>query len=109
MTCVVTIGSAHPLPSTKALHAQLPERAGGQLDVLLVHLARPAADRFHPHRGQGRRTVMRWEELYAELYDADDRAEIARPKVRLLAELKSHRLAPCPQDPRPDPAGRRGA
>src|SRR5258706_11154966 len=36
---------------------------------------------------------MRWEELYEELYDADDRAEIARLKVRLLAELKSHRLA----------------
>jgi DNA-binding XRE family transcriptional regulator len=36
---------------------------------------------------------MRWEDLYDELYDADDRAEIEQLKTRLLAELKSHRLA----------------
>lgn len=41
----------------------------------------------------GKGPVMRWEELYDELYDADDRAEIERLKVRLLSELKSHRLA----------------
>jgi len=37
--------------------------------------------------------VMRWEDLYDELYDADDRAEIERLKTRLLSELKAHRLA----------------
>lgn len=37
--------------------------------------------------------MMRWEDLYDELYDADDRAEIARLKDRLLSELKAHRLA----------------
>ena len=36
---------------------------------------------------------MRWEDLYEELYDADDRAEIERLKARLLSELKAHRLA----------------
>lgn len=36
---------------------------------------------------------MRWEDLYEELYDADDRAEIERLKVRLLSELKARRLA----------------
>ena len=35
---------------------------------------------------------MRWEELYEELYDADDRAEIGRLKSRLLGELKAYRL-----------------
>jgi DNA-binding XRE family transcriptional regulator len=37
--------------------------------------------------------MMRWEDLYEELYDADDRAEIERLKTRLLSELKAHRLA----------------
>jgi predicted XRE-type DNA-binding protein len=37
--------------------------------------------------------MMRWEDLYDELYDADDRAEIDRLKDRLLTELKAHRLA----------------
>jgi DNA-binding XRE family transcriptional regulator len=37
--------------------------------------------------------MMRWEDLYEELYDADDRAEIDRLKTRLLAEVKAHRLA----------------
>jgi transcriptional regulator with XRE-family HTH domain len=37
--------------------------------------------------------VMRWEDLYDELYDADDRAEIEQFKARLLSELKAHRLA----------------
>jgi DNA-binding XRE family transcriptional regulator len=36
---------------------------------------------------------MRWEDLYEELYDADDRAEIEQLKTRLLSELKAHRLA----------------
>jgi predicted XRE-type DNA-binding protein len=36
---------------------------------------------------------MRWEDLYDELYDADDRAEIEQLKARLLAELNAHRLA----------------
>ncbi len=36
---------------------------------------------------------MRWEDLYDELYDADDRAEIERLKTRLLTDLKAHRLA----------------
>jgi hypothetical protein len=36
---------------------------------------------------------MRWDDLYDELYDADDRAEIEWLKTRLLSELKSHRLA----------------
>jgi len=36
---------------------------------------------------------MRWEDLYEELYDADDRAEIERLKVRLMSELKARRLA----------------
>ena len=37
--------------------------------------------------------MMRWEDLYEELYDADDRAEIDRLKARLLSDLKMHRLA----------------
>jgi hypothetical protein len=37
--------------------------------------------------------MMRWEDLYDELYDADDRAEIERLKARLLSELKTHRLS----------------
>jgi DNA-binding XRE family transcriptional regulator len=36
---------------------------------------------------------MRWEDLYDELYDADDRTEIESLKARLLSELKTHRLA----------------
>ena len=36
---------------------------------------------------------MRWEDLYDELYDADDRAEIEQLKTRLLTDLKAHRLA----------------
>ena len=36
---------------------------------------------------------MRWEDLYDELYDADDRAEIERLKTRLLTDLRAHRLA----------------
>ena len=36
---------------------------------------------------------MRWEDLYDELYDADDRAEIELLKARLLSDLKAHRLA----------------
>jgi len=36
---------------------------------------------------------MHWEDLYEELYDADDRAEIERLKARLLSELKAYRLA----------------
>jgi DNA-binding XRE family transcriptional regulator len=37
--------------------------------------------------------MMRWEDLYDELYDADDRAEIELLKTRLLSDLKAHRLA----------------
>jgi hypothetical protein len=37
--------------------------------------------------------MMRWEDFYDELYDADDRAEIERLKTRLLTDLKAHRLA----------------
>src|SRR5258708_35769180 len=37
--------------------------------------------------------MMRWEDLYDELYDADDRAEIELLKTRLLTDLKAHRLA----------------
>ena len=36
---------------------------------------------------------MRWEDLYEELYDAEDRAEIELLKTRLLSDLKTHRLA----------------
>jgi ribosome-binding protein aMBF1 (putative translation factor) len=36
---------------------------------------------------------MRWEDLYDELYDADDRSEIERLRTRLLTDLKAHRLA----------------
>lgn len=36
---------------------------------------------------------MRWEDLYDEIYDADDRAEIERLKTRMLSELKAYRLA----------------
>lgn len=36
---------------------------------------------------------MRWEDLYDELYDTDDRAQIEQLKARLLSELKTHRLA----------------
>lgn len=37
--------------------------------------------------------MMRWEDLYDEIYDGDDRAETERLKTRLLSELKAHRLA----------------
>jgi DNA-binding XRE family transcriptional regulator len=37
--------------------------------------------------------MMRWQDLYDELYDADDRTEIERLKARLLSELKTQRLA----------------
>jgi DNA-binding XRE family transcriptional regulator len=37
--------------------------------------------------------MMRWEDLYDEIYDSDDRAEIERLKARMLSELKAHRLA----------------
>jgi ribosome-binding protein aMBF1 (putative translation factor) len=36
--------------------------------------------------------MMRWEDLYDELYDADDRSEIDRLKARLLTDLNAHRL-----------------
>jgi hypothetical protein len=41
--------------------------------------------------------MMRWEDLYDEFYDADDRAEIERLKTRLLSDLKAHRLAQIEQ------------
>jgi DNA-binding XRE family transcriptional regulator len=36
---------------------------------------------------------MRWEDLFEELYDADDRSEIKRLQARLMSELKAYRLA----------------
>jgi hypothetical protein len=46
---------------------------------------------------QSRRSKMRWEDLYDEIYDADDdRAEIERLKTRLLADLKAY----CPAQAR---------
>jgi transcriptional regulator with XRE-family HTH domain len=42
--------------------------------------------------------VVRWEDLYDEMYDADDRAEIDRLKTRLLSEVKAHRLAQARKD-----------
>lgn len=40
---------------------------------------------------------MRWEDLYDEICDADDRAEIERLKTRLLADLEAY------TPPSPDP------
>ena len=37
--------------------------------------------------------MTRWEDLYDELYDADDPAEFEPLKTRLLIDLKAHRLA----------------
>jgi predicted XRE-type DNA-binding protein len=37
--------------------------------------------------------MMRWEDLYDEMYDADDPAEFEPLKTRLLIDLKAHRLA----------------
>jgi predicted XRE-type DNA-binding protein len=34
-----------------------------------------------------------WADLYEQLYDADEHAEIEQLKPRLLSELKAHRLA----------------
>jgi hypothetical protein len=46
MTYAVTIDVHVPAAAYQALHAQLLERTGGQVDGLLVHLARPTADGF---------------------------------------------------------------
>ena len=46
MTYAVTIDVHAPAAAYQALHAQLPDRTGGQVDGLLVHLARPTADGF---------------------------------------------------------------
>ena len=46
MTYAVTIDVHAPAPVYPGLHAQLRERTGGQVDGLLVHLARPTADGF---------------------------------------------------------------
>ena len=35
------------------------------------------------------RPMMRWEDLYDELYDADDGAEIELLKTQLLCDLKA--------------------
>ena len=46
MTYAVTIDVHAPAAAYQAMHAQLLERTGGQVDGLLVHLARPTADGF---------------------------------------------------------------
>ena len=46
MTYAVTIDVHAPAAVYQALHAQLLQRTGGQVDGLLVHLARPTADGF---------------------------------------------------------------
>ncbi len=46
VTYAVTIDVHAPAAAYQALHAQLLERTGGQVDGLLVHLARPTADGF---------------------------------------------------------------
>ena len=46
MTYAVTIDVHVPAAAYQALHAQLLQRTGGQVDGLLVHLARPTADGF---------------------------------------------------------------
>ncbi len=46
MTYAVTIDVHAPAVVYQGLHAQLLERTGGQVDGLLVHLARPTADGF---------------------------------------------------------------
>ena len=46
MTYAVTIDVHAPAAVYQGLHAQLLERTGGQVDGLLVHLARPTADGF---------------------------------------------------------------
>ena len=46
MTYAVSIDVHAPAAAYQALHAQLLDRTGGQVDGLLVHLARPTADGF---------------------------------------------------------------
>ena len=46
MTYAVTIDVHAPAAAYQALHAQLLQRTAGQVDGLLVHLARPTADGF---------------------------------------------------------------
>ena len=46
VTYAVTIDVRAPAAAYQALHAQLLQRTGGQVDGLLVHLARPTADGF---------------------------------------------------------------
>jgi hypothetical protein len=46
VTYAVTIDVHAPAAAYQALHAQLLQRTGGQVDGLLVHLARPTADGF---------------------------------------------------------------
>ena len=46
MTYAVTIDVHAPAAAYQVLHAQLLDRTAGQVDGLLVHLARPTADGF---------------------------------------------------------------
>lgn len=46
MTYAVTIDVHAPVAVYQGLHTQLLERTGGQVDGLLVHLARPTTDGF---------------------------------------------------------------
>ena len=46
MTYAVSIDVHVPAAVYQALHAQLLQRTGGQVDGLQVHLARPTADGF---------------------------------------------------------------
>jgi hypothetical protein len=46
MTYAVTIDDHAPAAAYQGLHTHLLERTGGQVDGLLVHLARPTADGF---------------------------------------------------------------
>jgi hypothetical protein len=59
----------------------------------------------HSRAGCSRAPGRPLKDLYDELYDADDRAEIERPKTRLLTDLKVHRLAQGQEQPRFAAAG----
>ena len=86
MTYAVTIDVHAPAAAYQALHAQLLERTAGQVDALLVYLARPTAER-------GSRS---------------SRSGTPRPATTTSTTPSSHPSPPKAASPRPpDPRTRR--
>jgi hypothetical protein len=60
------------------------------------------AERIEAMSTLGDGPVMRWEDLYDELYDSDDRAAIEQLKARAAVGTQSGPALPGSQEPRPD-------